>query len=117
HLSFGAVDLHPLGGALLQVRKAAQRPWLVSPLPGSCGAATTRTEALRVTLWRRWQDRCYTVPYAIGSRHPARRYGTHREDGFYQLSPRRRAMGVGGLRELNSAWLRRIHRLRWHRQW
>src|SRR5262249_33796141 len=60
----------------------------------------------------RRQGRCYTVPYAIGSRHRARSYGTHREDGFYQLSPSRRAMGVGGLRGLNSTWLRRIHRLR-----
>ena len=40
-------------------------------------------DALRVRLWRRWQGRCYTVPYATGSRHRAHSYGTHREDGFH----------------------------------
>jgi len=58
----------------------------------------------------------YTVPYAIGSRHQARSHGTHREDGFYQLSPHRRVLGAGNFPGPYPAWLRRIHRLRWHRQ-
>ena len=50
-----AVAVGPVLIFLVCSRWAARR--LVSPLPGSCAAATG-TEALRVTLWRRWQGRC-----------------------------------------------------------
>jgi hypothetical protein len=66
-------------------------------------------EALRVPLWRRGQTiakLCRAQPDWASSRHAAN--GTHREDGFRQLSPYRRAMGAGSFPEPSRSLMARL---------